>query len=91
MQYGGGPRGGSLHSLFDAFFNPSGFDNTGAPDQQTGNQEASFTSSLIFPARVPFVVYFEYAGNDTDAGRNYLFGKPDLSMGLHLPRADRGR
>ena len=43
------------------------------------------TSRFIFPGPVPFAVYFEYAGNDTDAAKNYLFGKPDLSMGMNFP------
>ena len=50
-----------------------------------GKQEASVTSRFLFPGPVPFAVYFEYAGNDTDAGRNYLLGKPDLSAGIHFP------
>jgi len=89
MQYGGGLRGGSsISDLFRAFFNPSGFDNTSATlttDQQVGNQEASFTSSLLFPGRVPFSVYFEYAGEDTSRGRNWLLGNSALSAGIHFP------
>ena len=88
MQYGGGARGGSLRDLFKAFFNPSGFDNTSATlstDQQVGNQEASVTSSLLFPGKVPFAVYAEYAGEDTSRGRNYLLGNTALSVGIHFP------
>ena len=89
LVFGGGAAGGqSIGNIFQAFFNPSkaqsgGF---GAGTKDVGKQEASVTSRFIFPGPVPFSVYFEYAGNDTDAGRNYLFGKPDLSMGLHFPR-----
>jgi Capsule assembly protein Wzi len=90
MQYGGGLRGGSsLRNLLDAFFNPSAFDNTSSSlttDQQAGNQEASFTSNFVFPGRVPFSVYFEYAGEDTSHGRNYLLGNTALSAGIHFPR-----
>ncbi|MGH8210696.1 MAG: hypothetical protein ACREU6_14100, partial [Steroidobacteraceae bacterium] len=50
-----------------------------------GKQEAAVTSRFIFPGPMPFALYFEYAGNDTDAGHNYLLGKPDLSWGVHLP------
>jgi hypothetical protein len=89
LVFGGGAAGGqSIGNIFQAFFDPSkaqagGF-GTGKPN--VGKQEASVTSRFIFPGPVPFAVYFEYAGNDTDAGRNYLLGKPDLSMGLHFPR-----
>jgi hypothetical protein len=90
MQYGGGARGGSsLKDLFDAFFSPSAFDNTSSTltsNQQVGNQEASFTSNFLFPGRVPFNVYFEYAGEDTSHGRNYLLGNTALSAGIHFPR-----
>jgi hypothetical protein len=90
VQYGGGQRGGTgIRTLFDAIFRPNRFDNTGAnltSDQQVGNQQGSFTSSLLFPARVPFSVYFEYAGEDTSRGRNYLLGNSSLSVGIHFPR-----
>ncbi len=86
--FGGGAAGGqSIGNIFQAFFNPSKAQSTGfgTGTPVVGKQEASITSRFIFPGPVPFAVYFEYAGNDTDAGRNYLFGKPDLSMGLHFP------
>lgn len=89
MQYGGGVRGGGISDLFRALINPSGFDNTSptlGTDQQVGNQEASVTSSLLFPGKVPFAVYFEYAGEDTSRGRNYLLGNSALSAGIHFPR-----
>jgi hypothetical protein len=90
LQYGGGARNtNSLKDVFDAFFNPSKFDNTSSSltsDQQAGNQEASWTSSFLFPGKVPFVVYFEYAGEDTSRGRNYLLGNAALSAGIHFPR-----
>lgn len=86
LQYGGGERPGSVKDLLHAFVNPSRYDNTlGTSDQQFGNQVASITSNLIFPGRVPFSVYFEYAGEDTSAGRNYLLGNAALSAGLHFP------
>ena len=89
-QYGGGLRGGnSLTSLTRALFNPSSFDNNSPPGTTgTGaaNQEASITSSLIFPGNVPFAVYFEYAGEDTSRGKSYLLGNGALSMGIHFPR-----
>jgi Capsule assembly protein Wzi len=86
--FGGGAAGGqSIGNIFQAFFNPSKAQSSGfGTSHVVGKQEASVASRFIFPGPVPFAVYFEYAGNDTDAGRNYLFGKPDLSMGVHFPR-----
>jgi hypothetical protein len=89
MQYGGGERPGSLGDLVKAFFQPSRYDNTNAnltSDEQFGNQLASITSRFLFPGKVPFSVYFEYAGEDTSAGRNYLLGNSALSAGIHFPR-----
>jgi len=88
MQYGGGPRGGnSLRDLLDAFFQPSQFDNVDvASASQFGNQTASFTSRFLFTGKTPFAVYFEYAGEDTSHGNNYLLGNAALSVGIHLPR-----
>jgi hypothetical protein len=87
--WGGGAAGGqSLSDILKAVFNPSQAQTTGfgkgvAP---IGKQEASLTSRFIFPGRVPFSVYFEYAGNDTLAGHSPLVGKPDLSAGIDFPR-----
>jgi hypothetical protein len=89
LQYGGGGRPGSINDLLHAFFNPSGYDNTNpnlTSDEQFGNQLASVTSELIFPGRTPFSVYFEYAGEDTSAGKNYLLGNAALTGGVHFPR-----
>src|SRR6185437_1089795 len=88
LQYGGGARGGSsISDLFNAFVNPSGAQSF-APGsvQNAANQEASVTSSLLFPGKVPFAVYVEYAGEDTSRGRNYLLGNSALSVGIHFPR-----
>jgi hypothetical protein len=90
VQFGGGARGnGNLSNLFHAIFNPSRYSNTNAElsvDQKATNQEASFTSSLIFPGQVPFEVYAEYAGEDTSRGKSYLLGNSALSWGIHFPR-----
>jgi hypothetical protein len=90
LQYGGAGRPQSLHDLFNGFFNPSRFDNATATSQsfngQFGNQQASVTSSFLFPGKVPFVVYAEYAGEDTSHGRSYLLGNSALSVGIHFPR-----
>jgi hypothetical protein len=86
-QYGGGAAGGdSLTRLFTSLFRPNAGNQTSVASQQIGNQEASFTSSLLFPARVPFSVYFEYAGEDTSRGKSYLLGNSALSAGIHFPR-----
>ena len=90
LQYGGAGRPSSLKNLFDGFFNPSKFDNAANTassfNSQFGNQEASWTSSFLYPGRVPFVVYAEYAGEDTSRSRNYLLGNSALSIGVHFPR-----
>lgn len=89
LQYGGGPRPGGPGSLLRAFFNPSRYDNTNAQltsDQQFGNQLASITSQFLFPGKVPFSVYFEYAGEDTSNGKNYLLGNSSLAAGIRFPR-----
>jgi hypothetical protein len=87
IQYGGGGLGGSsLRDLWRAFFKPSAAQTVTATQQAFGNQEASITSTLLFPGTVPFAVYFEYAGEDTSRGRNYLLGNSALSAGIHFPR-----
>ncbi len=90
VQFGGGTRGGgSLSALFNAIVNPSRYSNQNpnlTVDQKATNQEASVTSSFVFPGRVPFAVYAEYAGEDTSRGRNYLLGNSALSWGIHFPR-----
>jgi hypothetical protein len=89
LQYGGAGRPGSLTDLFKGFFNPSRYDNTGETvsfNTQFGNQQASITSSFLFPGKVPFVIYAEYAGEDTSHGKSYLLGNSALSVGIHFPR-----
>ncbi len=90
VQFGGGARGGgSLTDVLRALFKPSQYSNLNpnlSVDQKATNQEASVTSSLIFPGRVPFVVYAEYAGEDTSHGSNFLLGNSALSWGIHFPR-----
>ena len=87
--WGGGAAGGqSFTDILKALFHPGAAQTTGFadPDSAIGKQEASVTSRFIFPARVPFSVYFEYAGNDTLAGHSPLIGKPDISAGIDFPR-----
>jgi hypothetical protein len=89
MQYGGGERGGnSLRDVFNAFFNPSGNDNTPSGetrDSEFGNQAASITSRFLVPGKRPFSVYFEYAGEDTSTNSNVRLGNAALSAGVHFP------
>ncbi len=40
----------------------------------------------MFPGKVPFAIYAEYAGEDTSRGQNYLLGNSSLSVGIHFPR-----
>jgi hypothetical protein len=88
--WGGGAAGGqSFKDILKAFFNPSKAQSTGFGTQSQdviGKQEGGVSSRFIFPGRTPFAVYFEYAGNDTVQGHNYLLGKPDLSVGIDFPR-----
>jgi hypothetical protein len=89
LQFGGGGRGGnSFGELVRAFINPSRYDNVDPTqtDEQFGNQLASITSQFLFPGRTPFTVYFEYAGEDTSYGRNYLLGNSALSGGIRFPQ-----
>ena len=86
LVYGGGAAGGqSFKELFRAFFNPGQSQTTSTGHPVLGKQEASFTSRLIYPGRIPFSLYFEYAGNDTGANR-LSFSKTNLSVGLQFPR-----
>jgi hypothetical protein len=88
LQYGGGARGGSsISNLVHAFVNPSGAQTASATTaQNAANQQASVTSSLLFPGKVPFAIYAEYAGEDTSHGKNYLLGNSALSVGIRFPR-----
>ena len=84
IQYGGGERPDSFGDLWDAFFDPSGKDNT-RTTADFGNQAASITSRLIIPAATPFSVYFEYAGEDTSKSSNFHLGNAALSGGVYFP------
>ena len=87
--WGGGAAGGEpVIDIMQAFLNPAKAQTSGfnAGTHVVGKQEASITSRFIFPGRYPFSAYFEYAGNDTLMGRNYLLGKPAISAGIDFPR-----
>lgn len=92
LVFGGGAAGGqSVGDVLDAFFDPNKAQTVGFGKGRpvVGKQEAAVSSQFIFPGRLPFTVYAEYAANDTSRGSNLLFGKPDLSIGIHLPRLGR--
>ncbi|HJR69590.1 MAG TPA: capsule assembly Wzi family protein, partial [Gammaproteobacteria bacterium] len=84
MQYGGGSRPGSFGDLVEALVDPTS-DNTGT-DAEFGNQTASFTTEFIAPAKVPFALYFEYAGEDTSTNNDFRLGNVALAAGIRLPR-----
>lgn len=88
MQFGGGARNGvSAGDVFDAFFDPVDFENPNEErSDNLGNQVASFTSRLLIPGSRPFAVYFEYAGEDTSKGENWVLGSTALSAGVHVPQ-----
>jgi hypothetical protein len=87
MVFGGGAAGGqSVTDLLKAFFNPKQAQTTTSGKPVLGKQEASVTSRFIYPGRVPFSLYVEYAGNDTGGGNRFSFSRTDFSVGLQFPR-----
>jgi capsule assembly protein Wzi len=80
LQYGGGGLPDSAHFLATDFFKPGG------TSQTLGNQEASYISRFIVPAKTPFAVYFQYAGENTLDGGSYLLGESSLTTGIDFPR-----
>jgi Capsule assembly protein Wzi len=87
--FGGGAAGGqTLSGILKAFINPTESQTTGfgTTEDVIGKQEAEITSRFVFPGRMPFSIYFEFAGNDTAGGDRLLFSKTDLSAGVQFPR-----
>jgi hypothetical protein len=83
LQYGGGGLPDSASFLLRDFFKPAGLSQT------QGNQEASYVSRFIFPGKVPFAVYFQYAGEDNTNGGSYLLGKTATTAGIDFPKLGR--
>ena len=84
LEYGGGAGlPSSLRTLARNFLEPSG------TAQTEGNQQASYISRFIVPARTPFAIYFQYAGEDNSDGGSYLLGSPAISAGIDFPRIFR--
>jgi hypothetical protein len=87
IYYGGGAAGGqSASDLLKALFDPSGAHETKSGVPVVGKQMASLTSAFVYPGRIPFSLYFEYAGNDYAGQYNLSFSKANLSIGLQFPR-----
>jgi hypothetical protein len=80
LQYGGGGLPDSAHFLASDFFKPGG------TSQSLGNQEASYISRFIVPAKTPFAVYVQYGGENTLDGGSYLLGEASLTAGIDFPR-----
>ncbi len=80
MQYGGGGLPDSAHFLFTDFFKPGG------TSQTLSNQEASYISRFIVPAKTPFAVYVQYGGENTLDGGSELLGEASLTAGIDFPR-----
>jgi len=80
LQYGGGGLPDSRSFLLRDFFKPGG------QSQTQGNQEASYISRFIFPAKTPFAVYAQYAGENTLNGGSYLLGESSLTFGIDFPK-----
>ncbi len=84
LEYGGGAGlPSSIRTLARNFLEPSG------TAQTEGNQQASYISRFIVPSKVPFAVYFQYAGEDNSDGGSYLLGSPAISAGIDFPRIFR--
>ncbi|GAA4894500.1 hypothetical protein GCM10023333_29520 [Ferrimonas pelagia] len=81
IQFNGGDDGISLKEIWQAFFNPTADQQGNASD----NQIASLTSKMHFGGPVPFVLYAEYAGEDTVQLKNTRLGNLAVSAGIHLP------
>jgi len=80
LQYGGGGLPDSAHFLLTDFFRPGG------TSQTLGNQEASYVSRFIVPAKTPFAVYVQYGGENTLDGGSYLLGEASLTAGIDFAR-----
>jgi hypothetical protein len=81
LEFGGGAGlPDSARFLVRDFFVPSGL------SQNQGNQQASYVTRFVSQTRVPFAMYFQYAGEDTELGGAFLLGSPMMSGGIDFPR-----
>ena len=87
LMYGGGAAGGqSVSDIFKALFNSTATQSKNPGKPVLGKQMASITSRFLYPGRIPFSLYFEYAGNDSGSGNHLTFSRDALSVGLQFPR-----
>ncbi len=75
------PAGRILQSL--------GLRQHGHRQREFGNQVAALSSRFLFPGKVPFAVYFEYAGEDTSTLSNLRLGNTSVSAGIDFPMLTR--
>jgi hypothetical protein len=80
LQYGGGGLPDSTRTLLRNFFRPGG------KSQTQGNQEASYVTRFIYPGKIPFAVYAQYAGEDNSDGGSYLLGNAATTAGIDFPK-----
>jgi len=80
LQYGGGGLPDSASTLLRNFFKPGG------KSQTQGNQEASYVTRFIYPGKIPFAVYAQYAGEDNSNGGSYLLGNVAATVGIDFPK-----
>lgn len=90
MQFGGGLREVGLDDILQAIFNPAGKDNIGDykgtdPNYEFGNQQASVTARYRVGGAVPFTLYGEIGGEDTEGEKNYKLGNETVSGGVFVP------
>ena len=83
LQYGGAGLEDSASTLLHYFFKPAGLAQT------RSNHQASYVSRFDFPARTPFAVYAQYAGEDNSNGGSYLLGNTATSVGIDFPSIAR--
>ncbi len=97
MQFGGGDRQVDIGDVWNAFIDPVSNDNTARVegcasasinDCELGNQLAALSTTLQFGGRVPFSVYFEYAGEDTAGHSITRLGNIAASGGVYVPFID---
>jgi hypothetical protein len=80
LQYGGGGLPDSVSTLLRNFFKPGG------KSQTQGNQEASYVTRFIYPGKIPFAIYAQYAGEDNSDGGSYLLGNAATTAGIDFPK-----
>jgi hypothetical protein len=80
LQYGGGGLPDSASTLLRNFFKPGG------KSQTQGNQEASYVTRFIYPGKIPFAIYAQYAGEDNSNGGSYLLGNAATTAGIDFPK-----